>query len=371
MEGFAKQENLRFFAEGKKRILGFNIGQVATYFLEANSEVELICFDTGENDYETLQKRFGDRIKLIISESFESSSLGLKSFDGVHIEESHSFIFDTLRSLRLMTADAEISMTNKHSEHIRWANFLKKSSLFTLSKEYQGGIILAFHRPRIAMCTLIAGEEYSQRVAKCSKSLRDHCEKWKIPLYVSNGHLDPSRPIPWSKIILLQNYLSEYDFLFWIDADVMICNDEHSLDERLLLLPKEKDVLISQDHPHCGNMVNSGSFLVRNSEFGHSLLKQIYEKTEFINHQWWEQGSFNHLIETSQEMRSQVVILPGEIGKLVNAYHSWDPIYLDGDWMIHYADIRGQRLQELIERQPIESKPIDLNQLLQAIKLYW
>jgi len=383
-EMISKQNNIRLFSQNKKRVLeiGFNAGHSAVLFLESNPELELTCVDIGLHKYvqpcyEHIRKHFGDRIKLIVSSSSELMSLGLplKSFDGIHVDGTHDHpwcLRDTISCLRFMTDEAQLIIDDSEN-FTQWLKFLQESSLFTLAQEYQPTflyehVILNFHRPRVAVCTLIVGEEYASNVERCSKSLQDYCQKWDLPLICSHEYLDPTRPIPWSKIKLLQEHLPKYDFLYWMDADVLICNSEHSMDERLLFLPKGKDVLLPQDHPFHGSMINTGSFLIRNSAFSEDLLKQVYLAPAGIDHQWWEQGSFNLLI-TKHEIYDKIVILPESHAKLLNSFYF---NYSKGNWMIHYASIRGKAIKEASEKQDIETGiPIQLDSLVSLVESLW
>lgn len=42
--------------------------------------------------------------------------------------------------------------------------------------------------------------------------------------------LDPKRPASWSKILALEQYLDNYDWLFWSHADSLIMNDTIKLE---------------------------------------------------------------------------------------------------------------------------------------------
>ena len=361
----SKQTNLGLFAKDKKNILeiGFNAGHSAAIFLQSNPDVKLTCIDIGIHKYtipcyEHLRKLFPSRIQLIIESSINLTKLPLplRSFDGVHVDGNHEdpwYIYDTTSCLRFMTDSAQLIMDDSnHPPIAKWCQFMEKSILFKPSEAYQRTHmyehrIFDFTRPRYGICTVIIGEKYSSIVNECSNSLKKYCEKWNISLIVQSESLDHSRPLAWTKIPLLQKHLNDYDVLFWIDADIMIMNDEWSLDERLLFM--SKDMLIALTDP---TIINSGSFAIRNTKFSHDFLQEIYDQTQFIDHDWWENKALIHLLETQTEKRNHVDVIPYQMCPLLNVFPQetgYTPFYQPGDWLVHFASHKGDGLRKLVE----------------------
>ena len=142
-------------------------------------------------------------------------------------------------------------------------------------------------------------------------------------LYVESKTPDPSRPIAWGKIKLMQKYLdmgraqNSLDWVVWVDCDSFFMNTKLKLN--LLLsdaMTNNKDLIISED----GMMLNTGFFAVRTrSEWARTLLEEVYDdesdplhstsKMEsttgvdqpnthmvFTWHPWWEQASMMFLL---------------------------------------------------------------------------
>jgi hypothetical protein len=394
-ELLTKQENLRTFARGKKAILeiGFNAGHSAALFCEANPTLELVCVDIGIHKYvrpcyELLRSRYGDRIQLIVSSSLELTRLPelqskLKHFDGVHVDGHHEhpwYIYDTMSCLRFLSDKAQFIMDDSnHPPIARWVQFLKSSLLFETADEYlpthlYEHTILNFTRPRVGICSFAVGEQYRSHVQKCIISLEKYCSKWNIPLLTCEESLDLTRPIPWSKIKLLQKHLDSFDVLYWIDADILITKPEHSLDERLIFLTRNHDLLISHDF----NTLNSGSFAVRNTPWVKTFLEEIYSRTEFIHHFWWENMALITILFGDADKMKRARVIPKHLSRLINIYPSiHDPVnyHKFSDWLIHFASYRGNQLMNLIEKTPIDNdsglNKDNLNNLVEIVELFW
>jgi hypothetical protein len=397
-ELLTKQENLRNFARNKKAILeiGFNAGHSAALFCEANPDLELICVDIGIHKYvqpcyEHLRQKYGDRIQLIVSSSLELTNLSelqskLKYFDGIHIDGNHVHpwvITDTMSCLRFLADKAQLIVDDSNMSHIkRWVDFLTNSILFEPAPGYLPSVmyehvILNFNRPTVGICSMAIGEQYRVSVWKCMESLEKYCSKWNIPLFTTDQSLDSTRPIPWSKIRLLQKHLDSVDVLLWIDADILITNPEHSLDERLIFLTKNHDILISADW---AVSTNTGSFVIRNCPTSKALLEEVYNRTEFINHDWWEQTALVAILNGSPEKRNRVRMLPRTLARLINAYPRWfEPLapHDNSDWLIHFAGARGADLPNHIDRfskEITEHRGLNmhnLTNLVQVVELFW
>jgi len=109
--------------------------------------------------------------------------------------------------------------------------------------------------------------------------------------------LDKSRPPAWSKIKLLQLWMlnSNYDWLWWIDSDAVITNLSIKL-ESIISLATDEFIIISKNP----DIINSGSFLIKNSEKSKKFLSDVYNRKDCINHPWWEQQAMIKVLEREE-----------------------------------------------------------------------
>jgi hypothetical protein len=98
----------------------------------------------------------------------------------------------------------------------------------------------------------------------------------------------------------------------------------------------DKDMFMAYDW----SMLNTGVWLLRNSEFSLTFLKAIYEaEPDVINHGNWEQTSLINLLENNVLNAKDHLATAHYKG--VNSYQ---PIYTWGDFILHFCGCRGLNL---------------------------
>lgn len=198
---------------------------------------------------------------------------------------------------------------------------------------------------KIALCTLSVGEEYKEKTKWTTVNKKSYCAKHGYTFIDDETILDKSRPIPWSKIHLLLKYLNEYDYLVWIDADILIMNMEIKL-ESFIERYSQYDQICGSDW----RMENTGVWFIKNSDFSHNFLKAIWDneydekedpKERYMN---WEQGSFINLLDKNflQSKYRVKVTQPHEM----NSY--WYNYY-PKHFVLHFAGVRSDTLKWLIQ----------------------
>lgn len=128
-------------------------------------------------------------------------------------------------------------------------------------------------------------------------------------------HFD--RPSSWFKIKKLIDLInddsgsSQFDYFAWIDCDAAILNAEFDVS---IFLQNGFDFFIAKDF----NNFNCGSFFIRNCNESLVLLQEIYNRTEYLNHIWWEQAAFIDLYESNfRNLQSRTKIVDQSI---LNSY---------------------------------------------------
>ncbi len=125
-----------------------------------------------------------------------------------------------------------------------------------------------------------------------------------IHKYAVQHSLDPilfrkalsGRPPAWEKVICIQKALDMgYEFVFWVDADVIIV--DNSIDIRSILIDDpsdndKKDLFMVRHEIDEGLSPNTGILVIRNSARSRKILSDLWNIKEFINHRWWEQAAF-------------------------------------------------------------------------------
>lgn len=112
------------------------------------------------------------------------------------------------------------------------------------------------------------GERSSDYANITVPNKREYCQKHNYIFYNYNSIQEDWSP-EWSKVIYCLKHLKEHDWIFWSDADAMITNFNFKIEN---IIDENFDIIVSND---IGGM-NTGSFLIKNSEWSFNFLKQLY-----------------------------------------------------------------------------------------------
>jgi mannan polymerase II complex MNN10 subunit len=206
----------------------------------------------------------------------------------------------------------------------------------------------------IIMGTIAIGEIYQQIVEPGLFTKRVYCKKHNYDFIVQTECLGEERPPAWYKIPFLQNLFSNgHECVFMSDGDVLITNNSIQLQD--LASISDKDMLVSAD---CDSVIaNTGNFLMRNTEWSREFLKLWWTKTEFINHNYWEQQAFIDCWEKNEfEVREHVVICDQ---RLFNSFYKPMPLpehmaWQVGDFIMHISgpprELLGVTMREQYQR---------------------
>jgi len=197
---------------------------------------------------------------------------------------------------------------------------------------------------KIAICSLSIGEEYKIYTKYSRLNKIYYCEKHGYDFIEDDTVYDSAKTIPWSKINLILKYIDNYDYICWIDADMLIMNKEITIES--LIKKYNKDIICGSDHI----MINTGVLIVKNNEFSKQFLKQVYENREYEpesnpkygNH---EQGSFIYLFDNNV-LNSQEHIVSTPPHEM-NSYWYY---YFNGHFIFHFAAVRGYHLMYEMNR---------------------
>ena len=213
-----------------------------------------------------------------------------------------------------------------------------------------------------AICSLVLGADYKKSVELCTQSQEAYALRHEYTRITDESVYDPNRSFSWSKIPLMQKYLSQYDFLVWMDADVLVMNPEIRFETFINMMKPSSFMFIGHDL----NDLNMGVFVIRNCPLAHDFPTDVWNKTEYLNHIWWEQAAVIDLWKNSQKYRPHIDILEHRHINIMNAFcPEIDPDvhWLPGDFCIHFAGIRNNNMLDKIQRQYISQVSTDLSGL--------
>ena len=187
---------------------------------------------------------------------------------------------------------------------------------------------------KIGVCTLHIGEEFKHKVEFCVKSIELYCEKHNYDLIRDESVADDREPL-WNKIRLIEKYLPQYDFIVWIDADMLIMNRDITLEYLIHNYLVNKEILVCRD---IGNYANTGFMLIKNTEYMLKLMNTIYSLPELAGYHH-EQGVLTSLYNRKVlGLHKRMMVVPTLGQRLANsAMCNYEP----GDFLIHFLGIKN------------------------------
>ncbi len=146
-------------------------------------------------------------------------------------------------------------------------------------------------------------EGFSQIGSLSEITISRYCKRHSIDFEIYKTGFDLSRPPQWSKLSFMKKALQEgYDYVMWIDADAFFI--KHT--DIRPAITTDHDVFITRD---C-NTLNTGVWIVKNSEFTKRLLDKVDGSGPW-DRMWWENGAFKELFESNwEDIQHKTYILP-------------------------------------------------------------
>jgi hypothetical protein len=142
------------------------------------------------------------------------------------------------------------------------------------------------------ICSLALGD-YRSLLSRSALSFERYAERWGWDLILSTEDLTGGRPASWAKIGLLQALLEEYEWVLWLDADVVIVDFDADVSAEI---EPDKDLYLVE-HPWLGQYTaNAGVMLLRSCAWSRDFLRDVWALERYIEHPWWENAAVLDLL---------------------------------------------------------------------------
>lgn len=196
---------------------------------------------------------------------------------------------------------------------------------------------------KIGLCFMNIGESYKQITFWSRQNKINYCNLHGYDFIEDESTLIKDKPIPWTKIPLLLKYIDKYDYIVWVDADILIMNSSIKIEHFIQKYPF--DIVCGSDW----KMINTGVMIIKSNDFTKNFISHIivneFDPNEDPNGRYlnWEQGSFINLYDKNyMDAKNHIFITEPTI---MNSY--WFN-YFPGHFVFHFAGVRGNLLQYLI-----------------------
>src|SRR5947207_6555581 len=137
---------------------------------------------------------------------------------------------------------------------------------------------------QISVVSVAIGDKYIEQVKPGIINKQTYSQIHGYDFHCSYISLDENRPPAWSKILYLKEIIDseKYDWVFWMDADSVICNPNIKLES---IIDDDYQFIITKGI----NVINSGVFFLKCSNWSSEFLQRVYwNHPESIFHGWWD-----------------------------------------------------------------------------------
>ena len=179
-----------------------------------------------------------------------------------------------------------------------------------------------------------------------------YAQRHGYDFYHYSKPLDPSRPPAWNKILILQEHLKDYDWVFWTDADSLIMNHSVGL-ERIISASAPCDMIMT---PGPRDKYNTGQWFVRSCDWSYVVLEKIWTEVKPTDAWYWrnpwEQRALAELVSRTPQLTDRICVLPMRVmnSRPELAYTDLCPEltgidYRPGDFIVHFYHTKDPSLR--------------------------
>jgi len=199
-----------------------------------------------------------------------------------------------------------------------------------------------------------------------AKTIMEYSTVNKYYYAIQSEGLDKSRPTSWSKPFLARKYLEDgYDWIWCIDADVMIMNYEIKLES---IVDDNYDVLITCYNNDI-NHLNTGSIIYKNSEWTKKFLDEIYDSSKYEiagPNIFFEQSAIIKYYKNNPDEQKHFKMIPT---RSINAHYHGGMGHLNvnfepGDLAVHLAGTdntyRKEAFEEFVKWKKDQTQPFNV-----------
>lgn len=148
------------------------------------------------------------------------------------------------------------------------------------------------HTKTMKVCLLMFYDDAIKNYGDINYAInKKYCEKYNIDIIVSHTNKYFRRHSAWARLPLILDNIEYYDYLIWIDADAFLYNDATNIID-IIKDNIDYNFIFSNDIGN--NNINTGIFIVKNSQYSIDFLKtwaydnELYENNPYPG--WWDEG---------------------------------------------------------------------------------
>ena len=200
---------------------------------------------------------------------------------------------------------------------------------------------------RKVLCTIATGP-HADLFELSGPSFAIYADRHGYDLAVRQELTDPDRAPSWNKLPFFLELFEDYDVVVWIDADAAIVDSRFDIADEL----RPDDLMGVVAHEYDDQVIpNCGVWVLRNDPDVREFVERLWNKTEFLDHRWWENAAFLDELGYSVDPRVDLVRPAPMLRRTRFIDRSWNSIRVDQarhPRINHYpGGSQAHRLQEL------------------------
>lgn len=177
---------------------------------------------------------------------------------------------------------------------------------------------------------------------RASLNKRDYADKHNYAFVARSSEFaqqalrpDKRRTV-WGKIDVIQKVLPKYEWLFWLDMDAVVMNDDIAIDALIQNVTTNKqaqDIHFIIVRPGTDKMINAGVFLIKNTPWSFEFLQDIQERQEWYRQgPSYEQGAMWDVMRQDKYVKHTLFL-----DRENHVFNTFPKFYENDDFIVHFA----------------------------------
>lgn len=134
-----------------------------------------------------------------------------------------------------------------------------------------------------------------------------YCETHGYTYICHRELIEPSLIPTWNKLLAVKKHLADFDWVLWLDADALIVNPKHSIEDVIKPHAGDRDMLFSSDDQG----LCAGVFFAKNTPWTFSFLDTVLLLGELPDcGHLYEQKTIRSLYEQYPKVQERIGLIP-------------------------------------------------------------
>jgi hypothetical protein len=178
---------------------------------------------------------------------------------------------------------------------------------------------------RKVLCTIATGP-HEELFELSGPSFEIFADRHGYDLAVRRVLTAPDRAPSWNKLPFFLELFHEYDLVVWVDADASIVDPRSDIADEL----GPDDLMGVVAHEYDGQVIpNCGVWVLRRDDGVREFVERVWNRTEFLDHRWWENAAFLDELGYSVDPRVDLVRPTPMLRRTRFIDRSWNSIRVD------------------------------------------